>query len=213
MNAAIQDVYNLGWKLAYVLQGAPDALLDTYEEERLPVASRFLMTSTTHYSSSREVKDGEQAINKMQEIVADLSQLSVTYRDSSLSRDLDAATGIRAGDRALDAPSLRATNGETVRLFDLFRGTHFTLLAFGDQPRPLLPDAYNRFLRTYTIRKADRTITPDRYTYIDRAGHAHAAYGITTEALILVRPDGYVGLTAGNLRAQPIIEYLRHFIA
>jgi len=87
------------------------------------------------------------------------------------------------------------------------------LLAFGDQPRLLLPDAYNSFLRTYTIRNPDSMITPDRDTYIDSAGHAHAAYGITTDALILVRPDGYVGLTAGNLSSQPIIEYLRRFIA
>src|SRR5205085_8214994 len=38
MQTGIQDVYNLGWKLAHVLLGAPDALLDTYQVERLPVA-------------------------------------------------------------------------------------------------------------------------------------------------------------------------------
>ncbi len=39
MNTGIQDAYNLGWKLGSVLAGAPDALLATYEEERLPVAA------------------------------------------------------------------------------------------------------------------------------------------------------------------------------
>lgn len=34
----IQDATNLAWKLARVLRGAPDELLDTYEEERLPKA-------------------------------------------------------------------------------------------------------------------------------------------------------------------------------
>ena len=39
MNTGIQDAVNLGWKLAQVVQGAaPDELLDTYEDERLPVA-------------------------------------------------------------------------------------------------------------------------------------------------------------------------------
>jgi 2-polyprenyl-6-methoxyphenol hydroxylase-like FAD-dependent oxidoreductase len=35
MNTGMQDAYNLGWKLPAVLAGAPAALLDTYEEERL----------------------------------------------------------------------------------------------------------------------------------------------------------------------------------
>jgi 2,4-dichlorophenol 6-monooxygenase len=38
LNAAVQDVHNLAWKLALVLRGrAGDALLDTYHTERRPV--------------------------------------------------------------------------------------------------------------------------------------------------------------------------------
>ena len=41
LNSAIQDAHNLAWKLAAVLKGqAADALLDSYEAERRPVASR-----------------------------------------------------------------------------------------------------------------------------------------------------------------------------
>src|SRR5207249_1037310 len=42
MNAGIQDAYNLGWKLAHVVQGAPDSLLETYQAERLPIAQAVL---------------------------------------------------------------------------------------------------------------------------------------------------------------------------
>ncbi len=39
LNTGIQDAHNLAWKLAAVARGdAPDALLDTYESERRPVA-------------------------------------------------------------------------------------------------------------------------------------------------------------------------------
>src|SRR5690606_26027013 len=38
MNTGVQDAYNLGWKLGGVLRGTPETLLDTYEEERLPIA-------------------------------------------------------------------------------------------------------------------------------------------------------------------------------
>jgi 2,4-dichlorophenol 6-monooxygenase len=41
LNSAIQDAHNLAWKLSLVLKGsAPDALLDSYECERRPVAKR-----------------------------------------------------------------------------------------------------------------------------------------------------------------------------
>ncbi|WP_161956860.1 FAD-dependent monooxygenase [Sphingosinithalassobacter portus] len=39
LNTGVQDAHNLAWKLAFVLQGkAPAALLESYAEERMPVA-------------------------------------------------------------------------------------------------------------------------------------------------------------------------------
>ena len=45
LNTSIQDAWNLGWKLAAVLAGADQALLDTYETERRPVAAGVLTLS------------------------------------------------------------------------------------------------------------------------------------------------------------------------
>ncbi|MEQ4721024.1 FAD-dependent monooxygenase [Nonomuraea sp. B19D2] len=45
MNTGIQDAANLAWKLAAVLRGAPDALLDTYHTERHPVGRSVLRSS------------------------------------------------------------------------------------------------------------------------------------------------------------------------
>ena len=43
MNAGVRDAYNLGWKLAAVLQGrGTDALLDTYQTERRPHARAMI---------------------------------------------------------------------------------------------------------------------------------------------------------------------------
>ncbi|MBA8952776.1 FAD-dependent monooxygenase [Actinomadura namibiensis] len=45
MNTGLQDAANLGWKLAAALRGAPDALLDSYQDERHPVGRSVLHTS------------------------------------------------------------------------------------------------------------------------------------------------------------------------
>ncbi len=46
MNTGLQDAYNLAWKLALVVAGKADAaLLDSYEDERIPVAKRLLETT------------------------------------------------------------------------------------------------------------------------------------------------------------------------
>jgi 2-polyprenyl-6-methoxyphenol hydroxylase-like FAD-dependent oxidoreductase len=43
MNTGIQDAWNLGWKLAFVLKGmATPRLLDSYEAERWPVGRTLL---------------------------------------------------------------------------------------------------------------------------------------------------------------------------
>lgn len=56
LNTGLQSVHNLAWKLAAVLRGdAGDALLDTYHEERHPVASASLGDSLVNNSEARAI--------------------------------------------------------------------------------------------------------------------------------------------------------------
>ncbi|HEX6554695.1 MAG TPA: FAD-dependent monooxygenase [Ktedonobacteraceae bacterium] len=211
LNTGIQDAYNLGWKLAHVLGGASDVLLDTYQAERLPIAMGVLATTSTRHR--KFAQDFGQAITNLvsgRETFADPSQLSITYRGGPLACDLDDTTGIRAGDRAPDAPCVCSESGEQLRLFDVFRGTHFTLLAFGEQPAPRLPAAYDGYLRSYTIARPGNTTATAPNALIDIDEHAYRAYGITGDALILVRPDSYIGFTGGNRGQEQVIDYLRN---
>ena len=211
LNTGVQDAYNLGWKLASVLSGTPEMLLDTYQEERLPIAQGVLASTSTRHREFMHRNFGQAAANLLagREVFADATQLSLTYRGSRLSRDLDNAPGIRAGDRAPDAPGLLTYSGEQLRLFDLFRGTHFTLLIFGEQPALQLPAISRDVLRIYSITHSGDEITPANDGLIDSGGHAFHAYGVSNQALILVRPDGYIGLTGESEGATPIMDYLR----
>ncbi|WP_369216770.1 FAD-dependent oxidoreductase [Streptomyces flavofungini] len=124
LNTSVQDAYNLGWKLGAVLRhGAPESLLDTYEEERLPNAAAMLGLSTRIHRG--EARRG-----------AATRQLGIGYRASSLAvetRENLPEDALRAGDRAPDGP-YGPQGGQT--LFDAFRGPHFTLLAVGVDGEP-----------------------------------------------------------------------------
>ncbi|WP_406262823.1 FAD-dependent oxidoreductase [Streptomyces chartreusis] len=159
LNTSVQDAYNLGWKLGAVLRdGVDEALLETYEEERRPIAADMLGLSTSVHRG--EVRRGEAT-----------RQLGLGYRESSLTAETrQAPATLRAGDRAPDG-----TLGG-VRLFDAFRGPHWTLLAVGAEA-PELPGSV-RVIR----------------------GPAQESYG---KGLFLVRPDGYVGWAGDTADGLP----------
>lgn len=57
MNLGIGDAYDLGWKLAAVINGsAGKALLQSYEEERRPVALRNVERSGVHFDVHQQLK-------------------------------------------------------------------------------------------------------------------------------------------------------------
>jgi 2-polyprenyl-6-methoxyphenol hydroxylase-like FAD-dependent oxidoreductase len=208
MNTGIQDAYNLGWKLAQVLHGAPGELLDTYEEERLPVAARMLgITSKLHRDSLRsDATDQRRGPETL--------QLGINYRNSSLARDERESPGsVRAGDRAPDAPCCYAA-GRPVRLFDVFRGPHFTLLGF-DLPNPAdlstVAQHYGSMVRSCAVIRSGTAAGND--AVVDEDGHAHRAYDVQAGTLVLVRPDGYIGLVADSASADRVVDYLRFAFA
>ncbi|MBN8228916.1 FAD-dependent oxidoreductase [Corallococcus macrosporus] len=186
LNTGVQDAYNLGWKLGHVLQGADPSLLDTYEAERLPVAAQVLGLSSKLFDGMRQGR--MKAMKRGDEV----RQLSLSYRGGPLALEAPGDTArVQAGDRAPDSPGVDA-QGKPVRLSDRFRGPHWTLLAFGPGPS----DLHARFGDTVrVVRVLPRGASPEAHALLDTDGHAHRTYDVApgTGALILVRPDGYVG--------------------
>ncbi|NPD24047.1 FAD-dependent oxidoreductase [Corallococcus exiguus] len=186
LNTGVQDAYNLGWKLGHVLQGADPVLLDTYEAERLPVAARVLGLSSKLFDGMRQGR--MKALNRGDE----LRQLGLGYRGGPLALEVPGDTAqVQAGDRAPDSPCVDA-HGKPVRLSDRFRGPHWTLLAFGTARADAVAWPGDS-VRVVRILGKGAALIPD--ALLDRDGHAHRAYNVVPgrDALILVRPDGYVG--------------------
>ena len=200
MNTGIQDAYNLGWKLGSVLNGAPDALLDTYEEERLPVAANVLGLSTRLYRQITSRVDEDKVRRD-----AVTLQLGITYKEMSLSRNCGGeGLKVTAGDRAPDAPGLNA-GGEPVRVFDLFRGPHFTLLRLFGPDGPMTGKEL-RGVKRVDVRKAP-TGDHGAAVYVDAFGHFADAYGGRGEYM-LVRPDGYAGWVGLEENLPDLDRYL-----
>jgi 2-polyprenyl-6-methoxyphenol hydroxylase-like FAD-dependent oxidoreductase len=152
MNTGLQDAYNLAWKLALVVKGQADAaLLDTYEQERLPVAQRLL--STTDRIFTLLVSDSWIAGVFRTRILAKvlarvmrierarttafrtISQIGIRYRKSPLSQmfaTLPEGAPL-AGDRFPWLKLKLQPGGPVEDLFQKLDDTRFNLLVIGQR--------------------------------------------------------------------------------
>ncbi len=189
LNTSVQDAYNLGWKIAAVLRGAPDKLLATYEEERRPIAAEMLGLTTGLLEAARQ-----GSMRRGREV----HQLDIGYPQSSLRLEMPPRSGgVLAGDRAPDAP-IRGAAGMPARLFNLFQGPHWTLLGFGVE----------RFSAVAPRAGLHIHAVGPRGDFTDDEGHFRTAYGLTPGDWVLVRPDGYVGAIVSSDNVQALEPYL-----
>jgi putative polyketide hydroxylase len=130
-STGIADAHNLAWKLAAVLRGdAGDALLDTYEAERRPVAAATIATSL------QMVGDRHHATGAEATRVDDISMIfGYRYRSAAVCTEPDTPDGPVEDPRApsgrpgLRAPHVPLPGGASTT--DLCTGS-FTLLTCGD---------------------------------------------------------------------------------
>jgi 2-polyprenyl-6-methoxyphenol hydroxylase-like FAD-dependent oxidoreductase len=208
MTTGIQDAYNLAWKLAAVLDGAPDSLLDTYEAERRPIAQRALIDSGHRFDEVLTTTEDPHADPRQlwkTVINRKTSQLGITYRGGPLAPETEpGTTTLWPGDRAPDSICSDPDSGTDIRLFDLFRGPHWTVLTFADIDTANAPtQLHGSEVRTWVI--DDRAQGALR----DKGNTARAAYGVTGPTTFLIRPDGYVGAIATTGDANTVLDMFR----
>ncbi|KAJ7662150.1 FAD binding domain-containing protein [Mycena polygramma] len=230
LNSSVQDVINLGWKLALVHKGlAAPALLDTYSEERLRVIAQMLKLTTELYNKTFSGKDDEGWRRG-----GDLRMLGVNYcRSSIVLEDGPAVPGdsayanaeggpTRAAYRAPDASGLvRAEDDVSMRLFAIFSASAHTVLLFGGDAAAHagVAEVLARFpegtVRTVQIVPQGQTADASAGSALvveDREGHAYAGYGVPVDKLtvVVVRPDGVVGATVTG--AEGVERYFRKIL-
>jgi 2-polyprenyl-6-methoxyphenol hydroxylase-like FAD-dependent oxidoreductase len=200
MNAGIQDMINLCWKLAMVLRGsARPELLDTYGSDRLPVIRQLVaMTerATKAFNSTNPVVHGllVRAVpkllrrNRVQAVAAPrLGQIAASYRGAPLAHGGGRLGALRAGDRV---PDLRLPEG---RLYDLLDPVSPTLLVDGAD------DGLPRVCEPWT------GVLPMRRVTLPEAIAAGPAW-------LLVRPDGYLAAAGGPADARRLGRWLEYWL-
>jgi putative polyketide hydroxylase len=177
MNTGLQDAHNLAWKLATHARGvAGDGLVETYNDERRPVALR-----NADVGMSIAVKDFARIARMLDVLLGYSYESSAVIPDdqdrfSGPSRTEYTPTG-RPGERA---PHLWIeVDGRRISTLDLF-GKEFVLLAGSEGAA--------------WVRAAER-VAPSAgtlSTFIVSEAAWPRAYGVGTGGAVLVRPDGHV---------------------
>ncbi|GGZ10917.1 FAD-dependent monooxygenase [Streptomyces poonensis] len=196
-NMGIQDAHNLAWKLARVLRGeAGPGLLDTYEQERAPVAEFTVDQGVIRYLQRSGLDEAAAARHRPETTVL----FGHVYRsDAVIGEAGDDGTGVvedpttpsgRPGTRAPHLPLVR--QGKEIPLHDLLDGD-FWLLA-GPNGTAWQEPAATLGLSFHRVGTEEPPEVVERFL---------ARYGVQDTGAVLLRPDGFIAWRGTDLPEHP----------
>jgi len=179
LGLGVQDAVNLGWKLAQVVNGtSPQRLLDTYHDERHPVAARALRHTMAQIALQRQ----DERTKALADLVSQLATIDEPRKRlagivSGLDIHYDQGEGHPLLGRRMPDLDLVTADG-AVRVFELLHGAKAVLLKLGESRGP------------------------DIAPWAERVQLVDAEYrgvwelpvlgAVAAPTAVLIRPDGYV---------------------
>jgi 2-polyprenyl-6-methoxyphenol hydroxylase-like FAD-dependent oxidoreductase len=208
LNCCMQDAYNLGWKLAFVVKKLAHAsLLDTYEPERRPIAEQVIWAASSLHEifmgHGKDIAERAQKIRDpefLEAVVGRCSGISYTYRDQAQP---PVRSGPAIGDRA---PDVDLAPGRS--LYDLTRHPSCTLIAVAAR------EAGQAGLQTSLKGLVHRFAPVVELRVIAATPEFAKRYGASEEdQLWLLRPDGYVGFRCKATEMHALESRLHEWFA
>jgi 2-polyprenyl-6-methoxyphenol hydroxylase-like FAD-dependent oxidoreductase len=179
LSLGLQDAVNLGWKLAQVVNGtSPVSLLDTYQDERHPVAARALRHTMAQTALQRQDERTKALVEMMSELAKmDEPRKRLVGIVSGLDVHYELGDGHPLIGRRMPDLDLVTTNGP-LRVFELLHGAKPALLNLG------APGSFD------IVPWADRVQLIDA-EYVG-LWELPVIGEVTAPTAVLIRPDGYV---------------------
>lgn len=177
MNVSMQDAFNLGWKLAAVLQGrAPESLLATYSAERQVIAKNLIdfdkEWSTLMATPADEMDDPAQLERYYVASYEFSNGFKTEYPESMIVANTAhqaLATGFPVGKRFKSAKVVRRSDSNVVHLGHLHEADgRWRIYAFADAAAPSDPDSKLRVLGEWLGNDPESPLV--RYTPPDTDG-------------------------------------------
>jgi 2-polyprenyl-6-methoxyphenol hydroxylase-like FAD-dependent oxidoreductase len=179
LSLGVGDAVNLGWKLAQVVNGtSSENLLDTYQDERHPVAARAIQ----HTMAQAALQRRDERMQALVDVVAELASMDVPRKRlagiiSGLDIHYDLGEGHPLLGRRMPDLDLMTADGP-LRAFELLHDAKPLLLNLGEA--------------------GGLDIAPwaDRVQLIDASYKGEwelpVLGAVTAPTAVLIRPDGYV---------------------
>lgn len=206
MCSGLRDALNLSWKLDLVLSGkASDAILTTYETERLSNVRHFIDFSV-ELGSLQCVTDPEEAAKRDERMIASREDPSEAPPIPNPPHRLGPGL-LHEGDPLVGTLSVQGQvrSGESTGLFDDVVGSGWTVLSTVADPRDALEEEQLEFLDdigAHLVRVTSDETSGDG-SVVDMDGTYANWFEEAGVETIVVRPDFYVYGTARTMEELP----------
>jgi 3-(3-hydroxy-phenyl)propionate hydroxylase len=209
--SALRDAINLAWKLDLVLRGvAPDALLNSYEAERLPHTRTYIegsdrLAALAFVASPREAAARDKQFTSGE---APVSAKEPTMTTGILHREADGTLARPVGE---PGPQGEVLGGGEVDRFDDLVDWGFQLIGWECDPAQHLRPEQRKFLETIGTTIVQMSDQPTiRNGVVDLDGVYEQFFRAHNAVVILVRPDFIVfGVARSPAELPSLVDDLR----
>lgn len=222
MNTGLQDAHNLAWKMVFYIRGkATENILESYQEERRPLALKIIRSTDFAYSFMtsnsmlvrllrlklvpvllpfflHKFKNSTELRNR---IFTSISGIGIKYKQNLMHDSLEnfPAHALKPGERLPYIVFEKC--GKTCSIYDGLDSQTFHLFVFGKQvlPEPfrLVLDKYNEVISVKHIPCEPGTL------------HLFKSFGLENEGCYLVRPDLYIAWRSRDFNTASFGDYLQ----
>ncbi len=233
MNTGLQDAVNLAWKMALVCHGHCDAvLLDSYEAERRPMAEMVTASGDAVELAQMVIDPAERQARDaaLRAIFADPdsrhheaaaeAELDIDYGGSPIVMG-DKHDALAPGQRLPDTIEVSLADGRACMLHELAnRAGHTALLIGGSSIDTEMLARVDDFIRAQSLASViiEEVVAisagyDDQRPYARVTPAAAEQLGIGEITLLVIRPDGHIGLRSDCNHVEDLAAYRRLLVS